>query len=314
MAVSVDFESVEQIPHLLYDATIHCIRWSESLRQMEMDFSVLRCDEAGNNIDRPITLQLQHVAGIASYRSVPRYIDGERPDPRPMELIAAYQLEEWKESSGCYLKINSDQGRVEFETALQAEWIFGSDEDDSNITIHFGANMGSLQILCDQIEILDDHQVIPVEQWVAEYSNWWEVWHEHCDSCDDSDEHGSSGFDAAAQLDLDKRPAAIPQPSDREVFPDYLEAPGRILQPIRDYLEGLHQRDWLRAARAFPWLDNSEKINADHLADQHIAGPWFYAREIDQHWTEDNFACVTVRGVEYIPNMGEQPASTREAS
>lgn len=312
MAASVDPEQIDQIPNLLHDAKFLNFRWDKWLCRIEIDFYGLRCDENGKTIERPITLQLQNVIGIAAFNRIPRCLSGEKPKFKITRMVTAHQLEDWDESSQFWLRINSRHGRVEFDTALQVEWLLGSNNDHGDVTIHFGASMGSLQIVCDAITVHDNGQAMAVDQWSEQYGNWWKAWQNHWDDRNDSEGPHASQFETAIPAAPDVKPSIIPDPLDRIVFPKELDAPDELLQPICDYLEGVQQRDWLRAARAFPCLDTPDEHHAEGLADNHECGPWLYAREIDQWWSEENYACVTVRAIEYEPDSDDDPASAME--
>jgi len=311
MAISIDLESVEQIPQLLHDATALNFCWDEPLRQIEINFSCMRCDDDGNAIDRPITMQLQNVFGLAVFNSIPRFLDAKKPDTRPTKLVTAEQLMEWNKSSQFWLSVNSLRGRLEFDTALQVSWLYGSEPKDADLTIHFVGNMGSLQVQCDEIVVHDNGQLLTIEQWSEQFGNWWKAWKGHWDNRGNDDQTMQSQFEYAIPTAPDSHPPTVQKPLDLVVWPDDLDAPEELLAPIRDYLAGLQQGDWLRAARAFPDLDASDQACAQRLSARNAAGPWLYAREIDQWWSEDNYACVTVRGVEYEPETDE-PASALE--
>ncbi|MEM6329164.1 MAG: hypothetical protein AAF790_02830 [Planctomycetota bacterium] len=324
-------EKISDIPQLLHDTSLLSIEVDEPLRSACFWFKCLRRNVDGSDLDDTIVeLRVTSVERIAAYydaESVSQRFS-ELPDIQLLALDGLKQLE--VDNPQCAVAIDSHDEYFNLETAGRVDWLLGEPPVDSSmpteqclfVTIdtrhHRKSNVrSSLMIQGASVEPWAGGVPLSIHEWGLQYSAWWKGWEQHwaanesAESEDESKEEGRfipAGADETAVLSFEPpaKPPFLVSSSDVD---------GALLEPIRDYLEGIIARDWSRVARALPDLDVDMASRARELETQflgHDFGRWVYQRQLDTAWKERYQACVTLRGVEFVGPLEGEPAEANE--
>ena len=273
----------------MHGATCVAFRWDDEQREAELDFVVQRADKQGVPIERPITIRLNEVVQLAAYVPAPCMIPGK--NIKPGELASRAQLKDWTDPDG-EIQIDSRREKLEFESALQTDWILTTENVSPEHIVYYRSQGGDLLIGC---QLISTHEIsthegdrrIALSEWSDQHACWVKSNDEKPDNKLADGE--SQSPNAVCESD---RPQA-------EIFPSDLDAPTALLRPIKEFLEGIHDQDWQQAAEAFPDLDRNKKQVANSYASKFENGPWLFARHIDDHWHQNRLGFITVRGVEF---------------
>jgi hypothetical protein len=323
--------TIKDIPPLLHDARLSDCRWDRHLKTLHLCFRCLRRNVDGTPIeDSTVDLKLGGVERIAAYYS-PANVLVKPFEFKPGSRITLADLENWPHGSvEAHLAINSPQSEFEAATSCVRETLFGEPGvvlGESELQVHVSfephdyglhATTTSLRITCDSLEPVTNGVLFDIETWQSQFEAWWKGWRDHW-----SEKGQNEVEETEPALEDTVIPARQPEPPDLSYRPPSAvpfllspqTAPAELLKPIEDYHSGFHERDWLKVAVAYPFLDQRPDERATRLRDQFLGynfGRWLYVRHIDGWWCEGNRACVIVRGIEHVIGDDESPARNEE--
>ncbi len=322
--------SVLDIPALLHDATLSTVEFDPSLQTASLTFHCLRRSPDGSDVpDRAVELRISSVERIAAY------YDAASFEKRFSELSAPgfLTLDDFRqlrfESIECRSAINSRDELLNLQTSAHVDWLLGDPLESELpngfcffVTLDSGhcrpeAIRSSLMFQGAGVDVSSAGVPLSLPEWGAQFDSWWKQWQQHWES------GGADQFDDEPMEEDIYIPAGQDPPPDLQICPPDKPAfelnAGRIdaslLEPIRDYHEGILARDWSRVAAAWPNLDmdlttREQEFESMFLGDEF--GRWVYLRQLDSHWQEGAQACVTMRGVEYVAPFEDEAAETRE--
>jgi hypothetical protein len=291
--------------------------------QAEILFDALRRNVDGSDLDdRRIKLELRNVRGVAV--AYDRTSIEERPSqfvlPPEVAISTLGDLPFPIDTPGITLDSRASEEDLRF--APRVDWLEREtsrlDASPHQISIHFELGLPCIPVQLflgyADLQIYDPAQPLALELWEEQFHAWWDGWSGHWSSTAESTEAPASSpvlEDSFIPVGSDE-PEADHEPPDLAPFElrGGLEIPAEILEPLREWFEGTHARDWSRVVAALRQLDRSPEDQADSLASDVYT--WPYAREIDAWWSEIHCAHVRILGVEHYPPIEELPAESHE--
>ncbi|MBN2494534.1 MAG: hypothetical protein JXR96_08095 [Deltaproteobacteria bacterium] len=316
------------IPHLLHDATLVSGEWDRDASRLTLVYECLRRALDGSEIeDRRVEIALDGVVafGVA--------YDSSLPDIRPSELVVpdswvVKQIDPWPfRAMEAPMSINSESDAETVELAARCDWLLGDARAASGaryrICLEYSGSPRIrllISVAAGAISPSIGGEPFPLDLWAKQYNAWWQGWQEHWDRKeeDGEDEEGEPALeDAAIPMGEDPPPDLSYSPPREPAFElTETEAPVEVLAPLRDWFEGLLERDWARRAGAFPHID-IEPIEHARAIEQRMQGQdfgrWGYARAVDRWWVEGKRAHVRVRGIEHSMPEEDDPAENVES-
>lgn len=291
-------------------------------RLAEIWIECLRRSETGESlVDIPVEL---HVSGLhamsATYEThslsrrpselrVPDDIRIRTLDDRPFDRL---DVEITADSASCL---------EDLQLAALCDWHLG--DADARVAaahslcvhIQYGQPPFAIRFwfALDELSIVSGGSPLTIDEWARQHAAWWTGWEERWQKSapEDGLPKDETAHLASTHFDLSYRP---PDRSIFELTPT--EAPAILLQPIRDWFEARHARDWPRLVRACKNLDLDETAQLTAArATERAKGVrrWDYARCIDAWWIEGLRAFVAVRGIEHISQTESDAAENTES-
>lgn len=319
--------SVDDIPDLLHDATLRSIEFDAALRIARVTYSCLRRNPDGSELlDRNVELRISSVERIAAYYDAANFKQrfSEFSDLQYFNIDALQQAP--IEDFDCEIAVNSLDELFNLRTSGHVDWLVGEPieiEFPTDVFCLFvtlktgnyrlGAVRSSIMFQGTSIETWSSGKPLSLQEWGSQFAAWWKGWENHWESDRLDEPKEEDVFIPAGEespQDLKFRPPDKPAFA---VNPEDVNA--ALLEPIRDYHEGILTRDWSRVAKAWPNLDKDDTEQAREFESSFLGdefGRWVYLRQLESFWQEGPRACVTLRGVEYWAPFDNEPAETVE--
>jgi hypothetical protein len=261
---------LDQLPQLLHDARLRECCWDVHLRRLSLDFICLRRNLDGSPIADPsVELRLVGVESIVAHYS-PANLEVRPSDFVAKGRLCIVDLESWsRPPTEIHLSLNSEHSEFELATACVKEHLFGQSLNGgrrSEFRVHLSfdqhdhgrdATASSLAICCDSIESFTNGAPLDLDLWQSQFKAWWQGWQQHWSvSESETDPTSESALEDAFIPAGDSSPDLSYQPPQESAFElAETDAPAELIKPIEDFHVGLHERDWLRVASAYPHFD-----------------------------------------------------------
>ncbi|HBN77258.1 MAG TPA: hypothetical protein DD473_15880 [Planctomycetaceae bacterium] len=247
------------------------------------------------------------------------------------ELLSLDDLRQMNfENIECEVAVNSLDELFNLRSSAHVDWLRGDPFDSELpssglwffVTLDSGhfrpeAVRSSLMFQGTNIEAWSAGLPLSFPEWGLQFDAWWKNWEQHWESSG-SDESSEEPTEEDTFIPVGQDPPSDLQigPPDKPAFA--INAEGidvALLEPIRDYHEGILARNWNRVATAWPNLDmdlisRAQECQTRFLGDEF--GRWIYLRQLDDHWQEGPRACVIMRGVEYTAPFEDDAAEAVE--
>lgn len=315
---------------LLNEAKLLSLDWQPELAQASLVFDCRRRNTDGSELsDRSVEIRLNAVERIAAFFN-PANIE-VRPSTFKLESpISKADLKNWTITpSEAQLSVNSKSDLFHMTTSWRIDWIKGDalsgQKGKYALCLRFDQHYygkdaceKSLFFDCNDIELMSSSIPLDLYEWGEQCDAWWRGWGSHWEDKESSDADNESPTleeDTIIPAGEDPPPDTTYIPPSQPAFIVESDAPDELLKPIRDWHEGLLERDWQRVANAWPDYDQSATDRAERLQEiymEHDFGRWAFVRQVDDWWQESNQACVIVRGIEHTMPDEEDPALNKE--